>query len=112
MSPVEKVVELSGNTRVAMPIYTLIAVAMSLLGIRAMGIGQPTKVDDSIERALEKNTAAVQAFAQMTADLPRRVHALEVESAVHGGMIRVNTDDIKGLEDRMIDRSWTGFDNP
>lgn len=112
MSPSEKIVELSGNTRIAMPFYMLLAVGGSLLGMRAMGIGEIPEPDTAVIDAMNKNTAAIEAFVALYSTVPQKVHELDTRTQIHSGLIQVNTDKIGTLEDRMIDRQWRGTVDP
>lgn len=104
MSPSEikdKAIDLSGNTRVTLPIYTLMSVACVLLGVRHFSDGDAATSELLIYK--------MDTMLLNQSGLTQAIHQLEIDVNTHNGMIERNKEDIDKLQS-VINRSgaWPG----
>lgn len=95
----DKAIDLSGNTRVTLHIYTLISVGCVLLGIRYL----PDEAADSKSDLL---IYKMDTMLLNQSGLSQVIHQLELEVNTHKGMINRNKEDIDKLQN-VLNRSTT-----
>lgn len=108
----QKAVELSGNTRVTMPVYTLIAIASVLLGVRYMERDRDQSVKESW---IEPVNELRKSFDSFVAIQGAKLNKAEQDIIRHNGAIDAvkdnviqNREDIKAIEQRLNQTSPFG----
>lgn len=104
----ESAIDLSGQSRVLIPLSGVVTALMVILGIKV--VPSASNADEINELTLDVQALVIQLenFVNLQSGIPQRVHNLELSSEKHSGGILRNAEDIDRLEGAIDRYQWPG----